>query len=160
MPAWTATPPPVPGLLERFDLLSARSFAVLVGRVAVHAGMLQVLLILHRGLELLLVVIEIIRLSDQLLALALLTSLLHFGVLLPLGDGDLRVRHPLLVLIRLLGLVSLGIGLHQRKVLRDALEHPNDTAALRTSLVRRLKELGIRLGHLSLPRRCSDAAHI
>ena len=31
------------GLLERFDLLRARGFAVLVGRVAVHARVLQVL---------------------------------------------------------------------------------------------------------------------
>merc|ERR1719313_3328521 len=148
------------GLLERLDLLRARSFAVLVRRVSVDAGVLQVGLVLHSGLELLFVVGEIVGLADELLTLALLASLLHFGILLLLRDGDLRVRHPLLVLIRMLRLVGLGVGLHHREVLRNALEHADDTGALRATLVRRLEELGVRLGQLSLPRRSFDAAHI
>merc|ERR1719313_987143 len=148
------------GLLERLDLLRARSFAVLVRRVTVDAGVLQVRLVLHGGLELLHVVLEIIGLADELLTLALLARLLHFGVLLLLRDGDLRIRQPLIILILLLRLVGLGVGLHQGEVLRDALEHADDTGALRATLVRRLEELWIRLGQLSLPRRSFDAAHI
>merc|ERR1711924_267888 len=52
----------------------------------------------------------------------------------------------------------LGAGLHQRKVLRDLLEHPDDSGALLTSAVPGLEKLGLRLG--SLPRRSFDAAHM
>merc|ERR1719238_2706398 len=46
-------------LPQRLDLLRARRLAVLVGRVAVHARVLQVGLVLHRRLQLLLVVVEV-----------------------------------------------------------------------------------------------------
>merc|ERR1719380_72087 len=123
------------GLLEGRDLLRARSLAIRVRRVPIHASVLQILLVLHSRL--------------QLLAQAALASLLHLGVLLLLGLVDLRAREPRVVLLLLRGLIRAGAGLHGREVRRDVREQPDHVGAAARALVRAtlaaLPELRLRL---------------
>merc|ERR1719194_78778 len=137
------------GLLEGRDLLRARSLAIRVRRVTIHASVLQILLVLHSRLELLRDVAVVRGLGLQLLAQAALARLLHLGVLLLLGLVDLRAREPRVVLLLLRGLIRAGAGLHGREVRRDVREQPDHVGAAARALVRAtlaaLPELRLRL---------------
>mmetsp|Transcript_136230 Transcript_136230/g.423333 ORF Transcript_136230/g.423333 Transcript_136230/m.423333 type:complete len:709 (-) Transcript_136230:8-2134(-) len=118
-------------LLQGLNLLLPAPHALLVGDPGVDACGLQLLVVVHGGLQLLLRGLELLLGRMQVTLLVRLGSILVLALVLLQRLVLLRLEHELVVLVGLRSLRAGGLGLQAGEVGQDDLQEVHDVAALR-----------------------------
>merc|ERR1719247_1003230 len=114
-------------LVQSFNFLGACTFTVLVCRIAIHTGRLQILQVLFGSFQLIGHMFALLVHSIDLFNEPLLLICLHFCLLGALGFFNVVSLHVRIIGILVRCLLCSRVSLHLGKILIALLQNSNDT---------------------------------